>query len=201
MRSKSSVIIGCATALMLTACGGSNDNGGGASTLSATCQQILQANGQSYSCPTNAPSVSAIIDMTGSCIRDTYVAAAVTYCWAAYCYGQQTDDTKCTGGSCADDAQGAEQCALYSLCQSQSLCSDAPTFGDPACGEGGCCSLAVWSCSQSRSRIVRHLARWAREHVHVDHATDAAAAVCSCGRAAHRQPRCRPARPRTPTRF
>ena len=90
----------------------------------------------SWRCPSNAsdsgapPSVKA-----EECTRDTYVAAAVLYAWAAECYARQEEDSK--AGDAADQ--------MYeNLKNAKSLCSDAPSIG-PA---RDCDTLQIFGCDE-----------------------------------------------------
>ncbi|HEV8587994.1 MAG TPA: hypothetical protein VGQ72_03905 [Pyrinomonadaceae bacterium] len=90
----------------------------------------------SWRCPSNAsdsgapPSVKA-----EECTRDTYVAAAVLYAWAAECYARQEEDSK--AGDAADQ--------MYeNLKNAKSMCSDAPSIG-PA---RDCDTLRIFGCDE-----------------------------------------------------
>jgi len=68
-----------------------------------------------------------------ACMRDTYVAAAVVYAWAAECYARQEEDSKAT--AMADEMR-------KQLKEAQALCSDkAPIGGGRACG-----TLKIYPC-------------------------------------------------------
>jgi hypothetical protein len=80
--------------------------------------KLLSRSG-SWSCPSKAPKVKA-----DACARDTSVAAAVMYAWAAECYAQRGEKSRA--------AAHAEQ--MYENLQSaNSLCSNAPSVGGGSC--------------------------------------------------------------------
>ena len=91
----------------------------------------------SWRCPSNAsdsgapPSVKA-----EECTRDTYVAAAVLYAWAAECYARQEEDSK--AGDAAD--QMYEQ-----LKNAKSMCSDAPSIGPSR----DCDTIKIFGCDEA----------------------------------------------------
>ena len=79
----------------------------------------------------------------GSCIRDQYVAAAITYAWGASAYAYQ--------GSTAQARSSADSMCV-SLKQADQLCSNAPVIGPPrsciteqiyACGANGAPGFAT----------------------------------------------------------
>jgi hypothetical protein len=97
--------------------------------------------GQQWTCPSSlsasASSFSPPMMSAESCIRDSYVDAAVQYCWAAECYSRlpASSSASLTPAEAAMQAQGQLQDAL-------SLCSNAPTIG----GGDTCDTLAIYPC-------------------------------------------------------
>jgi hypothetical protein len=87
------------------------------------CIDLLAAN-TPWDCPETPPEIP---DDPGDvlCLRDTYVLAAVTYCWAAECRGREDR---------LDEAHSFEQSALDELMNADDLCSCAtPIAEDVTC--------------------------------------------------------------------
>ncbi len=66
------------------------------------------------------------------CMRDTYVAAAALYAWAAASYAK-------TG--LPDEATYARQTMMGELQKADQLCSNSPSFGGSSCK-----TLTIWPC-------------------------------------------------------
>ena len=118
--------------------GSGGSSGGGTYVGQAMCQGLLDAyvsqTGNSYSCPaslTASPDTFEVPAPTPMpCLRDTYVNAAITYCWAAECYAKlgvdQTDVDEGTASMTPEDAAAAAQGELENA---DALCSDATPVG------------------------------------------------------------------------
>lgn len=115
--------------------GSGGSSGGGTSyTGQAMCEGLLDAyvsqTGNSYSCPdslTASPDSFEVPAPTPMpCLRDTYVNAAITYCWAAECYAKlgvdQSDVDEGTASMTPEQAAAAAQAELENA---DALCSDA----------------------------------------------------------------------------
>lgn len=110
--------------------GGLGDPGGsGPNVLGATCQQILQRFGHLSCAEPNIDSLLEDVCGQGPCLRDTYVGAAVVYCWAARC----TPD--------ASTAADYETCAAEQLCNANDLCSTTPGICPDPCN-----TEDLWAC-------------------------------------------------------
>lgn len=88
---------------------------------SQTCVDLLAAN-TPWNCPETPPEIP---DDPGDllCQRDTYVLAAVAYCWAAECSGRTGD---------LEQAEEFEQAAFDELTNADQLCSCATVLGEPS---------------------------------------------------------------------
>jgi hypothetical protein len=76
--------------------------------------------------------------MNGSCIRDQYVAAAITNAWgaAAYAYQGKTSQAQQTAAAMCNELRNADQ-----------LCSNAPTFA----GARSCITEQIYACGPNGS--------------------------------------------------
>jgi hypothetical protein len=121
----------------LPSVGGGKKGGGVAYQGQAECQALLAkymattaiSMGDPWSCPNSPPHMSG-----GTCIRDSYVDAAVVYCWAAEC---ESLDGKVMEAE--TDAAGAQD----NLTNADALCSDAPVIGPGV----DCPTLPIYGCS------------------------------------------------------
>lgn len=102
-----------------------NATAGGTSTNSPS--DILSKVGP-WSCPNTPPQVKL-----GECIRDTHVAAAAMYAWAAECYTQQGETVK---------AESSISQMNKELSTAHSYCSSAPSVA----GAKQCATLNIYPC-------------------------------------------------------
>lgn len=131
-------------ALSCAACSSGSGGGGSGSQLSTACDDLLNkwatATGGDRSPSTCGASISSKGDKhppalsAEVCMRDTYVDAAVQYCWAAMCYANFGD---------AADMQSSTDGALKELSNADALCSDAAVVGTPV----ACSTEKVHGCS------------------------------------------------------
>lgn len=114
----------------------SGGSGGRTYTSQADCQRLLDAYAGAswatkWTCPTTltAPkgSFSAPTPSSGTCMRDSYVDAAIQYCWAAECYARLgVDDKMVADGKASMTPATAASRAKAQLANADALCSNAP---------------------------------------------------------------------------
>ena len=81
-----------------------------------------------WSCPSSPPKIKA-----DTCMRDSYVASAVQYAWAAECYAEQGEKNR---------AVAHAELMNENLKKAKELCSNAPSIA----GTSRCDTMEIFSC-------------------------------------------------------
>jgi hypothetical protein len=144
--------------------GGSNGSGGGANASStpgvcsvaappypgqAQCRNLLDEyvdQIQDCTCPAALDATEDTYEppaAIGTCVRDTYVSAALLYCWAAECYSALgVTQAQVDAGLASFTPASAAAAALDQLDNADALCSNAPALGTPQT----CPTLDLYDC-------------------------------------------------------